>query len=69
MRKLEAIDKDIQWCKAQISATYANDSYTVDDAKISREGFQIQLQKLTAERTKTQSMRNMEVINPRLVRG
>lgn len=69
MRKLSIIEKEIEQCQAQIAATYTNDNYSTEDAKITREGFQTQLQKLTAERKKTQSMINMEVINPRLVRG
>lgn len=69
MRTVKQIDQDIEQCKAQIAATYSPIFLNQEDAIISREGFQKQLQLLEKEKAETQSMLNIEVINPRLVRG
>ena len=69
MRPLETIKKDIERCKAQIAATYKEGVYSIEDQLITRQGFQKQLSKLNDELVKHQSLKNIEVINPRLVRG
>lgn len=69
MRQLAEIEKDIERCKAQIASTFKAGVYNVEDQQITREGFQLQLRKLNDELVKHQNLKNIEVINPRLVRG
>ena len=69
MRSLDTINKAIAQCQKQIAATYNNDNYAAEDAAITREGFQKQLEKLNQEHSETQRLLNLKVINPRLVIG
>lgn len=69
MRKLITIDQDIERCKEQIATVYDQDNFGDPESLITQEGFRIQLHKLIDERNKTQSLLNIEIINPRLLRG
>lgn len=69
MRQLAEIEKDIERCKAQIASTFEDENYSIEARLLTREGFQLQLRKLNDELVKHQNLKNIEVINPRLVRG
>ena len=67
LRNMTQITADIKRCQSQIAATY--ESHTPQNSAeilMVRQGFQNQLNKLYDE--KTQAIRNIEVINPRIVR-
>lgn len=65
-RSLTEIDRDIYWCKKQIAATYEDHHPdNTEEIEITREGFQLQLQKLFTERDQT--LRGLPVINPQIV--
>ena len=67
-RTIGQIKADIDRCKQQIAKSMASHSVTnSEDAVITTQGFQIQLQKLEDELW--QETRNIELINPMLLNG
>ena len=67
MRSLESINKDIERCENQIAASYEHGEPISEEMQTVIEGFQQQLDKLKNELSDAKRIRNITVVNPRIV--